>query len=95
MFARCYDEARRGVSRAMLALAIICLALPAVLFAQVPSSSHVVLVIDENHSYTDVRNDMTWLVGQGGVIARWPARQAATSTYSSATHTSTMSRFIP
>jgi len=33
--------------------------------AQVPSSQHVILVIDENSSYDDVMDNMPWLVGQG------------------------------
>ena len=33
--------------------------------AQVPSSQHVVLVIDENSSFSDVMANMPWLVGQG------------------------------
>jgi Phosphoesterase family/Bacterial Ig domain len=33
--------------------------------AQVPSSQHVVLVIDENSSFNDVMANMPWLVGQG------------------------------
>ena len=33
--------------------------------AQVPRSSHVILVIDENTSYTDVINNMSWLVSEG------------------------------
>jgi hypothetical protein len=32
---------------------------------QVPSSQHVVLVIDENNSFSDVIANMPWLVGQG------------------------------
>jgi hypothetical protein len=65
MFALYQNGTRCSVFRAMLTLAIIYFALPAVMFAQVPSSSHVVLVIDENHSYSEVRSNMTWLVGQG------------------------------
>ena len=34
-------------------------------FAQVPLSSHVVLVIDENHSFTEVQQNMTWLSNEG------------------------------
>jgi Phosphoesterase family/Bacterial Ig domain len=34
-------------------------------FAQVPSAQHVVLVIDENSSYSEVMANMSWTVGQG------------------------------
>jgi hypothetical protein len=34
-------------------------------FAQVPSSQHVVLVIDENTSYGNVMANMLWLVAEG------------------------------
>ncbi|HWY57281.1 MAG TPA: alkaline phosphatase family protein [Terriglobales bacterium] len=34
-------------------------------FAQVPVSQHVVLVIDENHSFDEVMVNMPWLVAQG------------------------------
>jgi len=47
----------------LAALALVCLAASA--FAQVPMSQHVVLVIDENSSFSDVRENMPWLVGQG------------------------------
>ena len=47
----------------LAAAAIVCLA--AVAYAQVPVSQHVVLVIDENHSFSDVMANMPWLVGQG------------------------------
>jgi acid phosphatase len=33
--------------------------------AQVPTSQHIVLVIDENHSYSQVLASMPWLVAQG------------------------------
>ena len=53
-----------SVRRSVLAAAaIVCLA--AVAFAQLPVSQHVVLVIDENHSFSDVMANMPWLVGQG------------------------------
>jgi phosphatidylinositol-3-phosphatase len=35
----------------------------------VPHSSHVVLVIEENHSYTQVLSSMPWLVAQGNSYA--------------------------
>ncbi len=34
-------------------------------FAQVPSSQHVILIIDENHDFNDVLTYMPWLVSQG------------------------------
>src|SRR5437868_6548729 len=40
---------------------------PNMLQAQVPSSSHVVLMINENHSFTAVQQNMTWLVNQGNL----------------------------
>ena len=51
---------RRSVSAlvAFLLLAVAGL-------AQVPSSQHVILVIEENSSYSDVVDNMPWLVGQG------------------------------
>ena len=33
--------------------------------AQIPASQHVVLVIEENHSYSQVVSGMTWLVSKG------------------------------
>ena len=48
----------RGV---LAAIALLC----AAALAQVPVSQHVVLVIDENSSYSDVMANMPWLVGQG------------------------------
>jgi hypothetical protein len=55
---------RRYFVRSVLAaFALVCLAASA--FAQVPMSQHVVLVIDENSSFSDVRANMPWLVGQG------------------------------
>src|SRR5579862_3474862 len=50
----------RGV---LAAIALVCVAAAA--FAQVPVSQHVVLVIDENSSFSDVMANMPWLVGQG------------------------------
>ena len=46
-------------------VALVCLFAAAAALAQVPSSQHVVLVIDENSSYNDVMTNMPWLVGQG------------------------------
>ncbi len=34
-------------------------------FAQVPVSQHVILIIEENHSYDEVMVNMPWLVSQG------------------------------
>ncbi len=45
--------------------AIALLFAAGVAFAQVPSSQHVVLVINENSSFSDVTENMPWLVGQG------------------------------
>lgn len=49
----------------VLSSAIVLLCLTAGVFAQVPSSQHVVLVIDENSSYSAVVSNMPWLVGKG------------------------------
>lgn len=43
----------------------MCVVAAAAAFAQVPSSQHVILVIDENSSYNDVVANMPWLVGEG------------------------------
>lgn len=52
------------VGRSVLAAAaLMCIAAAA--HAQVPVSQHVVLVIDENHSYSAVIANVPWLVGQG------------------------------
>lgn len=45
--------------------AAIVLLFAAVAFAQVPLSQHLVLVIDENSSFSSVMSDMPWLVNQG------------------------------
>jgi phosphatidylinositol-3-phosphatase len=50
-------------SSVLTAAALLCIAVGA--FAQVPTSKHVVLVIDENTTYNDVVADMPWLTGQG------------------------------
>jgi hypothetical protein len=50
----------RSVSVAMV-LALIAVTA----FAQVPSSQHVILVINENSSFDDVTANMPWLVAQG------------------------------
>src|SRR6476620_4820 len=52
------------VGRSVLAAtALVCLA--AGTLAQVPTSKHVVLVINENSTYNDVVANMPWLIGQG------------------------------
>jgi Phosphoesterase family len=51
------------VRSVLAAFALVCLAASA--FAQVPMSQHVVLVIDENSSFSDVMANMPWLVGEG------------------------------
>jgi len=48
----------RSVSAAIVLCATVAL-------AQVPLSQHVVLVIDENSSFSSVMSDMPWLVSQG------------------------------
>jgi phosphatidylinositol-3-phosphatase len=50
-------------SSVLTAAALLCIAAGA--FAQVPTSRHVVLVIDENTTYNDVVANMPWLTGQG------------------------------
>lgn len=45
-----------------VAIVLLCAAMA---FAQVPLSQHVVLVIDENSSFSSVMSDMPWLVSQG------------------------------
>lgn len=50
--------------RSVLAVVLlVCSAVAAL--AQVPTARHVVLVIDENHSYSQVVANMPWLVDQG------------------------------
>ena len=50
----------RSVSACALLLVATALA-----WAQVPAAQHVVLIIDENNSFSDVMANMPWLVGQG------------------------------
>jgi hypothetical protein len=45
--------------------AIVLMCFAAAVFAQVPSSQHVVLVINENSSYSAVLANMPWLVSHG------------------------------
>src|SRR5256885_13576052 len=49
----------------LLSSAIVLLCFAATVFAQVPSAQHVVLVIDENSSYSAVTGNIPWLVGKG------------------------------
>jgi acid phosphatase len=52
------------VGRSVLAAAaLVCIAAGAL--AQVPTSKHVVLIINENTTYSDVMAYMPWLTGQG------------------------------
>lgn len=53
----------------LLSSAIVLLCFAATVFAQVPSAQHVVLVIDENSSYSAVLANMPWLVGKGNTYA--------------------------
>jgi hypothetical protein len=55
-----FKNARRGVFTAIILVCITAAAL-----AQVPSAKHVVLVIDENSSYSDVVANMPWLISKG------------------------------
>jgi len=48
-----------------VATALALLLISAAALAQVPSSQHVILVIDENSSFSDVMANMPWLVGEG------------------------------
>ncbi len=52
------------VGRSVLA-AVVLVFMAAALFAQVPASQHVVLIINENSGYNDVVANMPWLVSQG------------------------------
>ncbi|HEV2399073.1 MAG TPA: alkaline phosphatase family protein [Candidatus Sulfotelmatobacter sp.] len=54
---------KRAGRSVLAAIALLCAAVSA--FAQVPTSQHVILVINENSSYNDVVNNMPWLVGEG------------------------------
>src|SRR3954468_2771053 len=52
------------VGRSVLAAAaFVCVAAAA--FGQVPTSQHVVLVINENSTYNDVKANMPWLIAKG------------------------------
>ncbi len=65
MSVRCYKGVRNFAHSCLPVLAVLSLLCSGMFAQNVPSSSHVVLVIDENHSFTDVQNNMSWLVGQG------------------------------
>jgi phosphatidylinositol-3-phosphatase len=54
-----------AAARAVFSIAFITLLLVSVSAAQIPSSQHVVLVIEENHDYAQVLASMPWLVSQG------------------------------
>ncbi|HZS27344.1 MAG TPA: alkaline phosphatase family protein [Candidatus Angelobacter sp.] len=50
--------------RTLFTLLIICLFV-SVSSAQIPASQHVVLVIEENHNFSQVQSSMPWLVSEG------------------------------
>lgn len=52
----------KTLGKSVSAAIVLCAAMA---FAQVPLSQHVVLVIDENSSFSSVMADMPWLVNQG------------------------------
>src|ERR1700704_5316636 len=58
------QNAHRAVTTLLFTIMLLC---PLFGNAQVPvpTSSHVVLVIDENTSYGTTLSQMSWLVGQG------------------------------
>ena len=55
----------KKVARSVSAVIVSLWVIMAAAFAQVPSSQHVILVIDENSSFDDVMENMPWLVSQG------------------------------
>jgi len=55
----------RAAARTVFSLILISLLLVSVSAAQIPASQHVVLVIDENHNYSQVLASMPWLVAEG------------------------------
>lgn len=56
--------ARHGVQFPIIGILVLfCISVPA--FSQVPQSNHVVVVMDENHSFSEVQANMPWLVSQG------------------------------
>src|ERR1700751_5741489 len=52
----------KKLGRSVSGAIVLCTAMA---LAQVPLSQHVVLVIDENSSFSSVMSDMPWLVNQG------------------------------
>ncbi len=54
----------RILGRGVSAL-VVCLLFAVAAIAQIPSAQHVILVIDENSSFSDVLANMPWLVSQG------------------------------
>ena len=48
-----------------LSIAAVLLVVSVAGFAQVPSSQHVILVIDENSSFSEVTANMPWLMAEG------------------------------
>lgn len=56
-----FKRLSRGVSAAVVLLMVAV----ATALSQVPASQHVILVIDENSSFSSVLANMPWLVGQG------------------------------
>lgn len=55
---------QKSFTRSLLVLAAMVL-LTATAFARVPSSQHVILIIDENSSFPEAMANMPWLVSQG------------------------------
>lgn len=56
--------ARHGIQPVILSILVLFfISVPA--FAQVPQSNHVVVVMDENHSFSEVQANMPWLVSEG------------------------------
>ena len=49
----------------MSAAVVLMMFAAATALSQVPAAQHVVLVIDENSSFSSVMANMPWLVGQG------------------------------
>jgi len=56
-----------GMHTVMIGIAVTLVAPTAVAqtMASVPRSGHVIVIMDENSSFTDVFNNMTWLVNEG------------------------------
>lgn len=60
----------------VLSNAIVLVCFSAAVLAQVPSSKHVVLVIDENSSYSNVVANMPWLVSKGNAYGHATSYQS-------------------